>query len=106
MDNPISRAEHIEFAKRMEEEHHRQNRRLETLENSVQAFMEIAGSVQQLATNMEQMLKEQERQGQRLEILEKMPAERWNTVSATIIKTAASTITGAVIGALIAFLAV
>ena len=32
MDSPITRAEHEEFRRRMEEEHNRQNKRIELLE--------------------------------------------------------------------------
>jgi len=35
LDTPITRAEHEEFRRRIEEEHSRQNRRLELLESSV-----------------------------------------------------------------------
>ena len=36
MDTPITRAEHEEFRRRIEEEHSRQNRRLELLEESIE----------------------------------------------------------------------
>ena len=35
MDTPISRAEHEEFSRRLEEENQRQNRRIQLLEDSV-----------------------------------------------------------------------
>ena len=35
LDTPITRAEHEEFRRRIEEEHSRQNRRLELLEESI-----------------------------------------------------------------------
>ena len=34
METPITRAEHEEFAKRIEEENHRQNRRIEILDEN------------------------------------------------------------------------
>ena len=67
MENCIARAEHEEFAKRIDAENTRQNRRIEALEQSVDRFGRIASSVERLATNMEGMLKEQERQGERLD---------------------------------------
>ena len=70
MDTPITRAEHEEFVKRMEDEDRRQNRRIEILEKSVQQFTSLTASVEKLALNMENMLKEQEAQGNRLEALE------------------------------------
>ena len=70
MEDCIARAEHEEFAKRIDAENTRQNRRIEALEQSVDRFGRIASSVERLATNMEGMLKEQERQGERLDKLE------------------------------------
>ena len=70
MENGIARAEHEEFAKRIDAENTRQNRRIEALEQSVDRFGRIASSVERLATNMEGMLREQERQGERLDKLE------------------------------------
>lgn len=70
MDTPITRAEHEEFRRRIEEEEHRQNRRLEVIEGNIAELMKLTASIERLATNMENMLKEQERQGDRLETLE------------------------------------
>lgn len=54
MDNePISRAEHDEFAKRMEAEHSRQNHRLTTLEEKVNEIGELTVSVARLAKSVE-----------------------------------------------------
>ena len=80
MDSPITRAEHEEFVKRMEDEDHRQNRRIEILEKSVQQFTSLTASVEKLALNMENMLKEQEAQGNRLEALEDRDGEKWRTM--------------------------
>ena len=66
MEGYILRAEHEEFARRIDAENSRQNRRIEVLEESVDRFGRIATSVEKLAVNMEGMLKEQERQGERL----------------------------------------
>ena len=48
MENCIARAEHEEFAKRMDAENTRQNRRIEALEQSVDRFGRIASSVERL----------------------------------------------------------
>lgn len=87
MDSPITRAEHEEFVKRMEDEDHRQNRRIEILEKSVQQFTSLTASVEKLALNMENMLKEQEAQGNRLEALEDRDGEKWRTVTSYIMTT-------------------
>lgn len=77
MAEPISREEHEEFAKRMEEEHHRQNKRIDLLEASNKELTALAGSVQKLAVNMENMLIVQKQQGDRLEELEGRDGEMW-----------------------------
>ena len=59
----ISREEHEEFRKRMEDENHRQNRRIELLEGSVQQIGKLASSVEKMATSLQSMVKEQEQQG-------------------------------------------
>ena len=79
-------------------------RRIDKLESDTEALKEIAYSVKALAQNMETMTKEQEKQGKRLEALEKQPAERWNSIIKTILTTIASTLTGGIIGALVALL--
>ena len=81
----ISRREHNEFCKRIEEENHRQNRRLELLEESFEQQKELTVSVQKLAVSMERMLKEQEQQGKRLETLEGRDGEKWRNVTGYII---------------------
>ena len=80
MDTPITRAEHEEFRRRMEEEHARQNKRIELLEESVEKTQTIAVAVEHLATSMENMCREQERQGKRLEALEGRDGQMWRNV--------------------------
>ena len=102
--NYISRQEHEEFCRRMEDEHHRQNRRIELLEESVRQTGAIATSVEKLATNMEGMVREQERQGERLDkqgerldALEKEPGDTWQHIKAKAIDTAVGVIAGAAV---------
>ncbi len=77
MDNqqPITRAEHLEFAKRQDEENHRQNKRIDVLEETVRQIGALATSVEKLAVSMESMVKEQEQQGRRLETLEEQSGQ-------------------------------
>ena len=77
MDTPILRAEHEEFRraieaenKRLSDEDSRQNRRIDLLEQNVEKMAALTASVERLAASMENMLKEQERQGKRLDALE------------------------------------
>ena len=80
MDTPITRAEHEEFRRRMEDENKRQDARLEALEDSVKEIQSLANSVASLAASMERMTKEQEKQGKRLESLEQRDGEMWRKV--------------------------
>ena len=94
MDNSITRAEHEEFRRRIEEENKRQDRRLELLEHTVQQISDLTTSVEKLAVSMEGMLREQEKQGTRLETLEDRDGEMWRK----IIGYAATAAVGIIIG--------
>lgn len=95
MDTGISRAEYEEHNRRMDDEHHRMNRRIELLEEEVRQISQIASSVEKLATNMEGMLKEQQEQGERLATLEKEPADTWNRIKSKALDTAVGLVCGA-----------
>lgn len=86
--------EHEEFAKRQDEENKRQNKRIEELEENVRKIGDLTTSVEKLASSMESMLKEQEKQGKRLEVLEGRDGEMWQKVTAHII----TAIIGIVVG--------
>ncbi len=97
----IPRKEHEEFCarmmsenKRLEDENDRQNKRIEILENTVQQISSLATSVEKLAINMESMLKEQEKQGKRLEALEGRDGEKWRSVAGHVITTIISLTVG------------
>ena len=69
----ISRQEHEEFRRtmdsenqRLHEENNRQNQRIKSLEETITQVAAISTSVEKLALNMENMLKEQVSQGKRL----------------------------------------
>lgn len=94
MENPITRAEHEEFRRRLEEENKRQDARIGILEDSVQQIGALATSVEKLALSMQSMLKEQEKQGKRLEVLEGRDGEKWRKVMGHI----ATAIVGVVLG--------
>lgn len=59
----LQMAVHEEFAKRMQDEHHRMNHRIGDLEQEVREIGKIAASVEKLAVNMSNMLEEQQEQG-------------------------------------------
>ena len=96
MEDCIERAEHEEFAKRIDAENTRQNRRIEALEQSVDRFGRIASSVERLATNLAGMLKEQDR----LDKLEGKPGENWNVTVKSILTAIGSAIGGGLVVAI------
>ncbi len=80
MDTPITRAEHEEFRRRLEEENQRQDKRIALLEENVRQMGALTTSVERLAVSMESMVKEQEKQGKRLEVLEGRDGEMWRKI--------------------------
>jgi len=85
MEDVITRAEHEEFRKRIDQENDRQNHRISDLEDTVRQIGSLTTSVEKLATSMESMLKEQEKQGKRLETLEGRDGEMWRKVVGYVI---------------------
>nr|UVN00482.1 MAG: hemolysin [Bacteriophage sp.]UWG90092.1 MAG: hemolysin [Bacteriophage sp.] len=85
VDDAITRAEHEEFRKRLEEQNQRQDKRIALLEESVRQIGALTTSVEKLALSMESMAKEQERQGERMEVLEGRDGEMWRKVVGYIV---------------------
>lgn len=101
MGSPITRAEHEEFVRRMEDEDRRQNKRIDLLEENVKEIGALTASVQKLADNMENMVKAQEqqvehqkKQDERLEKIEGRDGEKWRTVTSYIITAVISILIG------------
>ena len=90
----ITRAEHEEFAKRIDAENERQNQRLKLLEEQTKQVTDIAISVRELAQSVKQMAVTQKEQGEKLEQLESRDGEMWRKVTGYII----TAIIGIVIG--------
>lgn len=73
-------AVHNEYAKRMDDEHKRQNKRISDLEGKVEDIGSLTASVESLAKSVEQMAKAQEKQAKRLETLEGRDGEMWRKI--------------------------
>ena len=58
MDDFITRAEHREFAERIDAENNRQNKRIDKLERDVSDITQLTLSVQKIANSVENMQKE------------------------------------------------
>lgn len=93
-DEYLRRHEHEEFARRVDQENKRQNRRLDIVESTLSQLNELTISVQNLATNMKHMLDIQTEQNKRLEELENRDGEKWRSISMYVL----TAVVGAVIG--------
>lgn len=100
MSEFLPRKEHDEFAKRMEEEHHRQNKRITDLEQSQKQIYDLTISVKELAMSVKNMVEEQKEQSERIKQLEEKPGKRWDLIITTILTSAISVVVGAAISAL------
>lgn len=98
--NYVSREEHTEFCKRMEESRSRQNARLNELEEKVERINDIAISVEKLALSVQSLAEAQKMQSERIEIMEKRDGEKWRTVTAYLV----TALVGVAIGALTKFI--
>jgi len=85
---------HEEFAKRIDEEHKRQNKRIEIIEDHVCEITKLATSVEKLALSMDHMVTEQKEQGERLKVLEDRDGDTWRAVSRYIMTAVISLIIG------------
>ena len=94
MDSPISRAEHEEFRRRIEEEHNRQNSRIKLLEEQTKTITDLAISVKELAMSVKQMAETQKEHGEKLEKLEERDGEMWRKVVGYIVTAVAGIIIG------------
>lgn len=111
MNEFITRQEHEEFARRIDAENTRQNRRIGILEESVKQINALAISVEKMASNMEHMLEAIERQGtliekqnDRLDDIEKEPMQTYSQIKQAIITAVIGTFVGSAVTAIIMIL--
>ena len=77
MDQPITRAEHEEFVRRMQDEHKRIHHRIADIERTVDWIHDLTSSVERLATSVEQMAQVQRVHSEQIERLESRDGEMW-----------------------------
>lgn len=92
----ITRQEHNEFVLRMDEANSRQSKRLEIVEKDVRQIGSLTTAVEKLAFSMENMVREQMKQGERLDQLESRDGEMWRKVTSYIVT--------AVVGAVVCYI--
>ena len=94
MDNPMPMALHEEFAKRMDEEHKRQNHRIEELEKAFEQNNKLLVSVEKLALSMENMQRELKTHNDRLDMIESRDGEMWRKVVGHVVTAVISIVAG------------
>lgn len=94
MNEFMLKSVHDEFAKRIEEENRRQNKRIEVIEDHVCEITRIASNVEKLAINMEHMVGELKDQGIRIKTLEDRDGEMWRKVVSHIFTAIISIVIG------------
>lgn len=104
MEDYVSRKEHEEFVRRIEDEEHRQNRRIEELERATKEINQLTLSVEKMAMSTEAMAKELNSQGKRLKELEDIPGDNWTSMKSGIINAIAAAIGGGVVAMVLNFI--
>ena len=79
---------HNAFKEKIEAEDHRQNKRIDALEENVKQIQSLTVSVEKMAFSLEQMTKELAKQSDRLEEIEKEPADKWKQASWIVLSVA------------------
>lgn len=100
----LTRVEHDEFARRMEDEHSRQNARIAEMEESFRQIHALTLSIEKMALNVENMAKELKRQGDHIEKLEEAPGRNWNKLKDGILGAIAAAIGGGIVLAIVNFM--
>ena len=100
----ITRAEHNEYVKRMEDEHKRINRRLEKCEQISEQMQDMNSNISELATNMKHLLDEQIEQRKRLDKIEDEPKSAWNSIKKGVFNAIGAAVGGAIIAAILFFM--
>lgn len=90
----IGREEHDEYVKRMEQEHAGMNARIKDLEANIGKIVDLTIAVNNMAHSIEAMVKEQKKQGERIESMESRDGERWRSVTGYVITAIISLLIG------------
>ena len=97
MDTPITRAEHEEFKKRLDDENKRLSRRIDDLKSTLDKYIDLAVSVNTLANSLKALTDEVGKQNVRIDELENKPAENWNAIIRSILTGIGSAIAVAIV---------
>lgn len=107
-DDFITRREHDEFVKRIEDSEKRQNKRIDELEESVKDITRLTASIEKIATKQDYMITEQAKQGEvlakaqeKIDQLEKEPMKDALETSKAIKKKTTETVVTVIVTALV-----
>lgn len=78
--------------------------RVKELEANQKEIRELTYSVHTLALNVEKMVDEQKNQSERIQRIEDEPGEKWNAMKKTALTSVVSTVSGALVTAVIVLL--
>lgn len=81
MDNAISRAEHEEFARRMDAENKRLHKRIETVEEVSNQINDLAISIKELTVEVKNLTEKQNGFNERLDEIEGRDGEKWRQIT-------------------------
>lgn len=101
MGEYISRVEHEEFCKRLEEENRRQNHRIDELEKTTQEIHTMSKSLVVMCEKMNTLNESMDTLKDKVEVLEHEPIDTWNKIKGAVITAIASGLVGIIIGNLI-----
>ncbi len=80
------------------------NHRIEEVERQGKSFQELVISINRMAINIENMLKELNRQEERLDLLERVPVETGKMIKSAVVTTLVGGAVGAVVTAVLALM--
>ena len=100
----LAREVHEEYARRMEDEHKRFNKRLEKCEEFAEQMQKMNTNIGNLAINMKHLLDEQVEQRKRLDKIEDEPKNTWQTIKNGLLSAIGAAIGGSIIAAIIYFM--
>lgn len=104
MAEDITRNELDAIVDRINAEDTRQNRRLDNLEQSIQQLQELTASVREMTVSLKNMTSAIDKQGERLDILEQQPSNRWNRLVDGLIGAIAALIASGIVAAIIHYM--
>ena len=77
MDEYVTKEVHAEFAKRIEAEETRQNRRLAEIDDALKEVRKMGASIERLSISVETMAKELAKVVDTVEEIKEEPADKW-----------------------------